>query len=111
MSQTATVHPIDRGINPPTVPTEKTDTKKKPTKILPTSRMPLERQLHLLRAYANAFEHYNKPLTTVDVSKVAKIPNTTISTANQFLLDIGLIEKSDGGFIPSSSVIASEVRS
>lgn len=105
MSETATIHPINRDEARP-APKATPDNKKKPTKILPSGRMPFDRQLLLLRAYATAYAHYEKPMTTGEVSTVAKIPNTTISTANQFLLDVGLIERQGGGFVPSQAVIA-----
>jgi hypothetical protein len=73
---------------------------------LPTDRIVPEKQLTLLRAYDAASGHSKKPVKIKDVAEAAKISDTTISLANGFFLEIGLIQKSDAGFVPSEEVSA-----
>lgn len=111
MADTASnVHPINKGAQPTTPNTEtepsKAPGKPKLTKILPTDRMTFDKQLHLLRGYAAAYTHFNTPVSGRQVAQVAKLNRNTISTANAFFVDVGLLEKSGGGFIPSGPTIA-----
>ena len=108
MAETATIHQINSSATPPKpseAPPPKTE-KKKPTKVLPTGRTTLERQLHLLRAYAAAHISFNEPVSIRQVSGLAKMDRTGISMANGFFVDIGLLEKSGTGFIPSQATAA-----
>lgn len=75
-------------------------------KVLPTNRMTFEKQLHLLRGYAAGYAHYKEPVSIRQVANVAKMNRDTISMANAFLLDAGLIDKSGLAFVPSAATIA-----
>lgn len=104
----ATVHPIGGPTPPvggPTPPVAKV-VRPKPTQILPTERITLAKQLAVLRAYAAASGQNAKPVKTGEVSEIAKTQATTISSANPFFINTGLIQKTEGGFVPSAEVLA-----
>jgi hypothetical protein len=108
----ATVHPINSGATaaqqqPTEIKTDKPErTRVKPHFTLPTDRIVPEKQLTLLRAYDAASDHGKKAVKINDVADASKISGTTISLANGFFLEIGLIQKSDAGFVPSEEVSA-----
>jgi hypothetical protein len=80
--------------------------RQKPTKILPTERMAFQKQLDLLRAYAIAYESKGKPVNNADVAAILKMAATTMPHANGFFADLGLIQRSEGGYIPSQDVMS-----
>lgn len=108
MQNQASILPINKSINfnQESASKESKPNKNKPTEVLPTGRIVFEKQVHLLRAYANAFSHYGRALKTEEVGDVSKTASTTISTANGFFIDVGLIQKNESGFIPSDEVLA-----
>jgi len=88
-------------------PSDRT-TKARPSKALPTVRIAFSKQLDILRAYAVAHEASGKTVTNADISSIVKMAATTVPHANSFFGDqeVGLLQKSDGGYIPSPAVIA-----
>jgi hypothetical protein len=80
--------------------------KNKPARILPTDRLPVPRQLDLVRAYVSASAYGQKPVRVTELAAISKINPTNIYMANSFLTDIGLILKSDAGFLPSPEAIS-----
>lgn len=109
MSQkNATVHPISDSVNfnqqssKPQTPKLST----KPTQCLPSRKMSFEKHLNLLRAYATAYAHHARPVAIKEVAEISNLSSDTISTANAFFLDIGLIQKNDAKFIPSEELQA-----
>lgn len=102
MSQSkATVHQIGEAAAPPTAPV-----KAKPLQILPTDRITIAKQLAVLRAYAAASGQNLKPVKTAEVGTISKTGTTTISSANPFFVATGLIQRTEGGFVPSAEVLA-----
>ncbi|HEY0545686.1 MAG TPA: hypothetical protein VGC91_09945 [Pyrinomonadaceae bacterium] len=98
----ATVHPI---APPPATPPTK-PAKARPTQILPSGKITIAKQLGILRAYAATSGQNAKPVKTIEVADVAKTQASTISTANPFFVNIGLLQKTEGGFVPSAEVLA-----
>jgi hypothetical protein len=98
----ATIHKIGEATPPPPAK----PVKNKPTQVLPTERITIAKQLAVLRAYAAASGQSLKPVKTGEVGEIAKTQPTTISSANPFFLNIGLIQKTEGGFVPSAEVLA-----
>src|SRR5271157_4144845 len=80
--------------------------KARPAKVLPTDRIAFPRQLDLLRAYAIASGPTGKAVSLNDVASVMKLTASTISLANPFFTDIGLIARIEGGFVPAAEVIS-----
>jgi hypothetical protein len=77
----------------------------RPTKTLPTERIAFPKQLDLLRAYAAASAPGGRPVTNADVADIVKMTASTVSMANAFFSDSGLlIRNADGGYVPSSDV-------
>ncbi len=101
----ATVHPIAPPPTPPEAATTKV-AKPKPTQVLPSGKITLAKQLAVLRAYAAVSGQNAKPAKTIEVADVAKTTANTISTANPFFQATGLIQRIEGGFVPSAEVLA-----
>ena len=80
--------------------------KTRPTKILPTDRINIQKQLELLRAWAAASTPSGKAVANGEVAEMVKMQASTVSLANPFFASIGLLIKSEGGYIPSPDVIA-----
>lgn len=110
-NEPATVHPINETIgqqgapNPASPQTVKTP-KVKPTQPLPTDRILFSKQLNLLRAYAALSGHEGRPVKATEVADVVKIHSNTVSLANPFFAGIGLLQKTESGFLPSAEVVA-----
>ena len=102
MANKASVDPINNTVKV----NQSAPGKSKPTQVLPTFKTSFDKQVHLLKAYANAYLHFGRPIKTEEVATVAKMPSTTISTANAFFLDVGLIQKNENGFVPSDALAA-----
>jgi hypothetical protein len=79
--------------------------KAKPVRILPTERIAYQKQLDILRAYAIAAEANNRAVTNADVASLVSMAATTVPHANSFFLDVGLLQKADGGYLPSQDVL------
>ena len=80
--------------------------RKKPTRTLPTDRINFIRQLEILRAWAAASSPHGKVVANNEVAELVKMNASTISLANPFFSSIGLLQKSEGGYIPSSEAVA-----
>jgi hypothetical protein len=106
-SEKSNVVPINEAATqPPQPPTEIKPAKSKPTQVLPTDRIVVSKQLNLLRAYAAASTHSGRPVKIAEVADVARMSSTAISITNGFLLDTGLIQRTEQGFLPSQEVLA-----
>lgn len=78
----------------------------RPTKTLPTDRITFSKQLEILRAYgALSGTTGNAVVSNNDVADALKMQPSTISLANPFFYSIALLQKTEGGCIPSSHVV------
>lgn len=77
----------------------------KPTEALPTERIAFQKQLDLLRAYATASGREGKVVRIKEVAGIVKMHTVTISLANNFFVETGLLERGNGGFVSSSEVL------
>lgn len=93
----------DKPTPPPVGPAQKPKAPR-PTKYLPTDRIAFTKQLDLLRTYAIASGPVRKPVTLAEVEDIIKMKGSTISLANPFFVDSGLLQKTDKGFVPSEAV-------
>jgi hypothetical protein len=73
----------------------------KPAKPLPTNRIKFNKQLDLLRAYVAASGTSGKPVGNKEVADIAGMVETTVSLANSFFCAVGLLQRVEGGFLPS----------
>jgi hypothetical protein len=81
--------------------------KPKPTKFLPTDRIAFSRQLEILRAFAAVSGPNGKAVTNAEVGEVMKMEASTVSLANPFFAENGLLQRgADGGFVPAADVMA-----
>ena len=87
-------------------PVVRSPKKTKPIKSLPTERINFTKQLHLLRAHAAVSGPNGKIVTNKEAADVVEMSDTTVSLANSFFVDVGLIQRADGGFLPSQEVIS-----
>jgi hypothetical protein len=71
---------------------------------LPTDRIAFSKQLDILRAWAAASGPGGKSVYNADVAKLVKMAGSTISLANPFFTDVGLLLRVDGGMVPSPEV-------
>jgi hypothetical protein len=78
----------------------------RPTKTLPTDRITFAKQLELLKAWAAASSPPGTAVSNGAVADFMKLNSSTISLANPFFASIGLLIKSEGGYIPSPEVVA-----
>jgi len=78
----------------------------RPNRLLPTERITVEKQLAILRAYAAASSHGSKTVKLEEVANVLGMATTTVSLANPFLTSVGLLSKTDAGFMPASEVVS-----
>lgn len=74
--------------------------------ILPTPRISFPKQLDLLRAYAAASGAATKPVSLSDVAPIVGMASSTISLASPFFNSVGLVTRTDGGFVPADAVIS-----
>lgn len=80
--------------------------RQKPTKALPTDRIAFPKQLDLLRAYAVASGPNKRQVTLAEVAALIKMNAATISLANAFFTEIGLLIKGEASrYLPSQAVI------
>lgn len=81
------------------------DESKPKRKILPTPRIAFGKQMDLLRAYAAASGSERRPVGNSDTAPYVSLSKSTVSLANPFFTDIGLVERAGGGFVPSQEVV------
>jgi hypothetical protein len=79
--------------------------KRRPKKALPTDRIAFPKQLELLHAHAIQSHDGERPATNVAVAEMVGMSHSTVSLANPFFTDVGLLVKSDGRARPSREVI------
>lgn len=91
---------------PVTADDQQTPKRAKPTKTLPSDRISFAKQLDVLRGYVAASAGGTKPCSLSDVAGVVRISPNTISVANPFYASVGLIQRSEGGFLPNADVLA-----
>lgn len=77
----------------------------RPTNTLPTDRIGFQKQLDMLRVYATVSGATRKVVSLAEVENIIKMKASTISLASPFFTDIGLLQKSDKGFVPSDAVL------
>jgi hypothetical protein len=80
--------------------------KARPMKTLPTERIAFPKQLDLLRAYAAASGPTGKVVSNADVAGIVKVMASTVSMANAFFADTGLLIRADGGYLPAPEVLS-----
>jgi hypothetical protein len=78
----------------------------KPKKTLPTSRIAVTKQLDILRGYVHASGQEGKPVKLNDLASIMGMHPNTVTLANPFLSDVGMIARGEGGYIPATDVIA-----
>jgi hypothetical protein len=76
------------------------------SEILPTPRISFAKQLDLLRAYAAASGAAIKPVSLSDVAPIVGMASSTISLASPFFNSVGLVTRTDGGFVPADAVLS-----
>lgn len=86
-------------------PEEKKQRDPKPTKVLPTNRMATSKQFDVLRAYGAASGPDGKTVTNLEVAKIVSLHNTTVGLIVPFFTDIGLLQKTTDGLVPSQEVL------
>lgn len=79
-------------------------TPNRPRQQLPTDRIAFPQQLNILRAYAAASGPSRRAVGNDEVAEIVKLSKTTVPLANPFFSAIGLIEKSEGKYIPAKEV-------
>jgi hypothetical protein len=85
--------------------TKMNDAPKAKRRILPTPRIAFAKQLDLLRAYAAASGTSRKVVGNAETAPYVSLSKNTVSLANPFFADIGLVERVGGGFVPSQEVV------
>lgn len=78
--------------------------KPRPIKTLPTDRVGFQRQMEILRAYAVNGES-GQSVTNEQVAAVVNIAAQSVSLCNMFFVEVGLLQRGDGGYIPSQEVL------
>jgi hypothetical protein len=86
-------------------PSQPRNKKTRPKKTLPTDRIAFPKQLDILRAHAVLSNEGEKPATNMAVGDMVGMTHSTVSLANPFLADIGLLLKNNGGYLPSREAI------
>lgn len=80
--------------------------KVRPTKVIPTERLTSKRQLDILRAFAAASGPNGKAVGNREVADILKMADTSVSLANYFFTETGLLVKGASGFVPSADVMS-----
>jgi hypothetical protein len=78
--------------------------KKRPTKVLPTTRVGFQKQLTMLRSYAELATP-EKPATTPEVAKLVGLHPNTAVYAVSFFVDTGMLQKVGQGYIAPPEVV------
>jgi hypothetical protein len=100
--ETAAVGPPPGGSSPPAPQQRK---KARPKKTLPTDRIAFPKQLDILRAHAIESNEGEKAATNIKIGEFVGMSHGTVSLANPFFVDVGLLVKSNGSHLPSREVI------
>jgi hypothetical protein len=104
------VPPAAENQQPPTQANDQTAKKPekvKPKRALPTPRISLSSQLDILRGYAHASGTEGKAVKQNELAAVVNMHPNTITMANPFFLDIGLILRGEGwGYLPAPEVVS-----
>jgi len=79
--------------------------KRRPNRAVPTERISFPKQLDLLRAYAAISGLDRRAVSLAEVARVVNMTASTASLANAFFVDVGLLEKQESGFVPSTAAI------
>jgi hypothetical protein len=87
-------------------PTSRTTVRSAPTKRLPTPRISFNNQLNIARAYGALSQGGAKAVDHKDVATMLKMAADTVSLANPFLADVGLITRVDSGYMASPELVA-----
>src|SRR2546427_805101 len=88
-----------------TKPKEKGQREARPARTLPTERIAFEKQLDILRSFAAASAQGTKAATIDEVAAIVKMMPATVAMGNPFFTSIGLISKTDAGYLPSADVV------
>lgn len=78
----------------------------KPKKVLPTSRIAVTKQLEIVRGYVHASGQQGKGVKLNELASIMNMHPNTVTLTNPFFSDIGLIQRGEGGYVPSSDAIA-----
>lgn len=78
----------------------------RPKKPLPTDRIQFSKQLDILRTYAALSPTGVKGLTNDEIGKIVRMKGSTVSLANPFLCEIGLLVKQGKGYAPAPDVLS-----
>lgn len=74
-------------------------------KPLPTTRIALSKQFDILRAYGTLYAQSGRPVKTTEVAVLVNTHADTTRLVNTFFVDVGLLAKTDAGFVPSQDVV------
>lgn len=80
--------------------------RRKPIQPLPTDRIQFENQTKLIRAYAVAAGPEGRGVTNAVVARIVTMHPDTVALSNAFFTGVGLIQRTDSGFVPAPEVIA-----
>lgn len=75
-------------------------------KTLPTERINFQKQIDILRAYGASHEATHRPVGNTDVASMVGLNASTISLANAFFIDVGFLQRTEGGFIPAPELLS-----
>jgi hypothetical protein len=100
--------PSGNGTAPPKVVKGKRPTPARPKSALPlpTERIQYDNQTKLIRAYAIASGPEGRGVTNGAVANIVKMHSDTVALANGFFTGIGILQRTDSGFVPAPEVIA-----
>ena len=76
----------------------------KPTQVLPTDRLSQENQWDILRAYPALSGPDRKPVKNAEVADLVGMNENTVSLSNAFFVAVELLERQDGGLVPSAEL-------
>lgn len=79
--------------------------KSKPRHPLPSDRIKIANQLELLKAYAIGSNFGTTPTTYIKAAGLANLGANSASLCNGFFYEMGLLERIDGGVMPTQPVI------
>lgn len=85
---------------------QQTVKRSRPNKTLPSDRISFAKQLDVLRAYVAASAGGTRPCSLSEVAAVVRFNPNTVSLANPFYTSIGLIQRTEGGFLPNADVLS-----
>ncbi len=105
-SEPETLHDVEGAPEPagPVTPSPAV-ARSRPTRTLPTPRISFPKQLEILRAWAIAAPN-GKPATNQQVAEIVGLRADTVTLANTFFADTKLLQRADGGYVPSDVTLA-----